>query len=67
MKPAWTDEDDEDVMVKDVAATFSKAKGKHGKKDTSTENYAKSLRKNFASFIGDTPRYEKYFLHIVKK
>ena len=56
MTPAWTDEDDDDVMVKDVAATFSKAKGKHGKKDTSTENYAKSLRKSFASFIGDTPR-----------
>ena len=43
-------------MVKDVAATFSKAKGKHGKKDYSTENYAKSLRKSFANFM-DTPSW----------
>ena len=39
-----------------MAATYSKAKGKHGQKDTSTENYAKSLRKQFTSFM-DTPSW----------
>ena len=56
LKPAWQDEDDKHIQVKDVAATFSKAKGKHGQKDTSTENYAKSLRKKFTSFM-DTPSW----------
>ena len=38
--------------VKDVAATFSKAKGKHGRKEESTEKYAKTLKKKFLSIVG---------------
>ena len=40
-RPAWVDEDDERVLVKDVTATYSRAKGKHGRKETSTESYAR--------------------------
>jgi hypothetical protein len=55
-KPVWHDEDDDNVLVKDVTATFAKGVGKHGKKETSTENYAKTLRKNFSSLM-DTPKW----------
>ena len=56
LKPAWHDEDDEEVLVKDVTETYAKAKGKHGKKETSKENYAKSLRKQFRTLM-DTPQW----------
>ena len=43
--------------VKDVAATFSKGKGKHGAKETSTESYAKTLERKFVSMVGGTPKW----------
>jgi len=55
-KAAWEDEDDEDVLVKDVVASYSKAKGKHGKKETSKESYAETLRKKFKTLV-DTPKW----------
>ena len=42
--------------MKDVTATFKKAKGKHGEKETSTENYSKALKKKFVSIVG-TPKW----------
>ena len=56
LKAAWHDEDDDDVLVKDVTESYAKAKGKHGKKEISRENYAKSLRKQFTSLM-DTPQW----------
>lgn len=55
-RPAWHDKDDDDTLVKDVTATYKKAIGKHGSKETSTENYANQLRKNFKSMC-DTPKW----------
>lgn len=55
-KAAWHDEDDDVVQVKDVTATFQKAKGKHGRKETSTDNYALSLRKQFTNLM-DRPKW----------
>ena len=42
--------------VKDKTASYTKAIGKHGRKETSTENYAESLRKKFSSLV-DTPKW----------
>ena len=42
--------------MKDKTATYNKAVGKHGRKETSTENYADSLRKKFSSLV-DTPKW----------
>lgn len=38
--------------VKDVAATFKRSKADHGKKTTSTQNYAETLKKKFVSIMG---------------
>ena len=54
--PAWHDEDDDNLEVKDVTASYTKAVGKHGRKETSTENYAQSLRKNFSNLM-DRPKW----------
>ena len=54
--PAWHDEDDDNLEVKDVTANYKKAIGQHGKKETSTENYAQSLRKNFSNLM-DRPKW----------
>ena len=54
--PAWHDEDDDNLEVKDVTASYTKAIGKHGRKETSTENYAQSLRKNFSNLM-DRPKW----------
>jgi hypothetical protein len=42
--------------VKDKTAEYNKAIGKHGRKETSTDNYADSLRKKFSSLV-DTPKW----------
>ena len=55
-KAVWHDEDDDATTIKDVVESFSKAKGKHGKKAESSENYAESLRKQFKSLV-DTPKW----------
>jgi len=52
-KAAWKDEDDEDILVKDVTATYKKAVGKHGAKETSIEQYGKSLARKFRSVVGE--------------
>jgi len=52
-KAAWVDKEDNEVLVKDVTATFNKAVGKHGEKETSTEQYGKSLSRKFKSVVGE--------------
>jgi len=52
-KAAWKDEDDSDILVKDVTANYSKAIGKHGAKETSIEQYGKSLTRKFRSVVGE--------------
>jgi len=52
-KAAWRDKADEKVLVKDVAANFKKAPGKHGSKDTSTEKYGKSVERQFKGLVGE--------------
>ena len=47
------DKEDNEVLVKDVTATFNKAIGKHGEKETSTEQYGKSLSRKFKSVVGE--------------
>ena len=42
--------------VKDKTKEYKKAIGKHGQKETSTENYAQSLRKKFSALV-DTPKW----------
>ena len=42
--------------MKNKTAEYNKAIGKHGRKETSTENYADSLRKKFSSLV-DTPKW----------
>ena len=42
--------------MKDVTATYTKAIGKHGKKETSNENYAQNLRKQFSNLM-DRPKW----------
>ena len=55
-KAAWEDEDDAETLVRDVAASYNKAKGKHGQKEFSKENYAETLRKKFKTLV-DTPKW----------
>ena len=55
-KPAWKDEDDDELQVKDIAETFTKGQGKHGGKDVSAENYAQSLRRKFTA-LKDVPKW----------
>jgi len=55
-KPAWNDEDDNELQVKDIAKTFSKGQGKHGEKEFSAENYAQSLRRKFTA-LKDVPKW----------
>lgn len=52
-KAAWVDKEDSEVLVKDVVATYTKAKGKHGMKETSEEQYGKSLSRRFKSVVGE--------------
>ena len=52
-KAAWVDKDDADIMVKDVVATYTKAKGKHGLAEVSEELYGKALNRKFKSVVGD--------------
>jgi len=40
-----------------VTATYSKAPGKHGKKETSEEKYSESLKRKFNSVMGNTPKW----------
>ncbi len=42
--------------MKDVTATYTKAVGKHGLKETSTESYSKSLKRKYVSMVG-TPSW----------
>jgi hypothetical protein len=42
--------------VKDVTATYTKAVGKHGNKETSDEKYSKALKKKYLSIVG-TPKW----------
>ena len=53
---AWHDEDDDKTQVQDVVASYAKAKGKHGAKEVSAENYADSIRKKFLTMV-DTPKW----------
>ena len=52
-KAAWVDKDDADIMVKDVVATYTKAKGKHGLAEVSEELYGKALNRKFKSVVGE--------------
>ena len=52
-KAAWQDEDDEEVLVKDVTATFSKAVGRHGEQESSTEQYQKAVTRKFKAVVGE--------------
>ena len=52
-KAAWVDKEDNEVLVKDVTATYNKAVGKHGEKETSIEQYGKSLTRKFKSVVGE--------------
>ena len=52
-KAAWEDEEDGEVLVKEVAATYSKAVGKHGQQDTSTELYHRAVQRKFKSVVGE--------------
>ncbi|XP_059079896.1 U3 small nucleolar RNA-associated protein 18 homolog [Tigriopus californicus] len=54
-KPAWEDKADQ-TTVKEVASTYAQAHGKHGSKDTSTDNYSNFIRKKFLSIVG-TPKW----------
>ena len=56
MKAAWHDEDDEAFEVKDQTLGYTKAIGKHGRKEISTENYAQNLRKQFSNLM-DRPKW----------
>ena len=52
-KAAWVDKDDADIMVKDVVATYTKAKGRHGLAEVSEELYGKALNRKFKSVVGE--------------
>ena len=52
-KAAWEDEEDGEVQVKEVAATYSKAVGRHGQQDTSTELYQKAVQRKFKAVVGE--------------
>jgi len=52
-KAAWVDQEDSKVLVKDVVANYNKAKGKHGVKEISEEQYQKSLGRKFKSLVGE--------------
>ena len=52
-KAAWVDKDDAHIMVKDVVATYTKAKGKHGLAEVSEELYGKALNRKFKSVVGE--------------
>ena len=52
-KAAWQDEDDEEVLVKDVAASYRKAPGRHGEQDSSREQYQRSVTRKFKAVVGE--------------
>ena len=52
-KAAWEDEEDGEVLVKEVAATYSKAVGRHGQQDTSTELYQRAVQRKFKAVVGE--------------
>lgn len=54
-KPAWVDEDDENVKVKDAVANMVRSRGKRGIKETSEKKYESELREKFTNVIGGTP------------
>ena len=52
-KPAWHDNDDDQTQGRDITVTFTKAKGKHGGKETSKN--VKNITKNFYESMGMHP------------
>jgi len=52
-KAAWQDEEAEEVLVRDVVASYSKAVGKHGEAETSSEQYHKAVSRKFKSVVGE--------------
>eukprot|EP00088_Acartia_fossae_P013005 TRINITY_DN16736_c0_g1_i2.p1 TRINITY_DN16736_c0_g1~~TRINITY_DN16736_c0_g1_i2.p1 ORF type:complete len:612 (-),score=195.92 TRINITY_DN16736_c0_g1_i2:70-1710(-) len=51
-KAAWHDAADDEVLVRDVAANYRRAPGKHGAKDVSTEQYADTVQRKFKGLVG---------------
>ncbi|XP_053631136.1 U3 small nucleolar RNA-associated protein 18 homolog isoform X2 [Cherax quadricarinatus] len=56
-KPAWVDDDDETIRVKDVVASMTKARGKRGIRENSDVLYEMKLKEKFSQVIGSTPEW----------
>ena len=41
------------ISPQDVVATYTKARGKHGAKETSEEQYGRALARRFKSVVGE--------------
>ncbi|XP_068212188.1 U3 small nucleolar RNA-associated protein 18 homolog [Palaemon carinicauda] len=54
-KPAWVDEEDENIRVKDVVSNMVRSRGKRGEKEISEKKYESELREKFSNVIGGTP------------
>ncbi|XP_045592032.2 U3 small nucleolar RNA-associated protein 18 homolog [Procambarus clarkii] len=56
-KPAWVDEDDDTIRVKDVVSSMTKVPGKRGIREVSNEIYEMKLREKFSQVVGNTPEW----------
>ncbi|KAG7164641.1 U3 small nucleolar RNA-associated protein 18 homolog [Homarus americanus] len=56
-KPAWVDEDDDNIRVKDICASMTKARGKRGIREVSNVKYELKLQEKFSQVFGSTPEW----------
>lgn len=61
--PAWVDEDDHDIRVKDVVAGMSKARGSRDEREVSQEQYIQLLQQKFNQTMGVTPKWAQLHLY----
>ncbi|KAK8387960.1 hypothetical protein O3P69_020101 [Scylla paramamosain] len=55
--PAWIDEDDHNIRVKDVVAGMDKGRGSRGIREVSEEQYSHTLQQKFNQAMGVTPKW----------
>lgn len=58
-RPAWTDEDDHNIRVRDVVAGMDKARGSRGIREVSDEQYSQTLQQKFTQTVGGTPEWAR--------
>ncbi|KAG0727406.1 U3 small nucleolar RNA-associated protein 18 [Chionoecetes opilio] len=58
-RPAWTDEDDQAIRVRDVVAGMDRARGSRGIREESEEQYSHTLQQKFSQTVGGSPDWAR--------